>query len=92
MFPVLCCKHDHRALTMLVLRAGNIFSARLIIILGTLVASDSSVARNCDEIRSIMTLVMVLPNSKETGWYSHITSAYTLKVKSVNFISKIHNI
>jgi hypothetical protein len=58
---------------MLVLRAGNISSARLIIILGTLVARDSSVARNCDEMRSIMTLVMVLPNSEETGWYSHIT-------------------
>jgi len=92
MFPVLCCKHDNRAPTKLVLRAGNISSARLIIILGTLVARDSSIVRNREEMRSIMTLVIVLPNSKETGWYSHITSAYTLKVKSVHFISKIHNI
>ena len=73
MFPVLCCKHDHRALTKLVLRAGNISSARQIIILGTLVARDWSIIRSREEMRSIMTHLMVLPNSEETGWYSHIT-------------------
>jgi hypothetical protein len=73
MFPVLCCKHDHRSLTKLVFRAGNISSAPMIIILGTLVARDWSIVRNREEMCSIMTLVMVLPNSEETGWYSHIT-------------------
>jgi len=73
MFPVLCYKHDHRALTKLVLRAGNISSARLILILGTLVASDFSIICSREEMCSIMTHLMVLPNSEETGWYRHIT-------------------
>jgi len=59
------CKHDNRSLTKLVFRAGNISSARWIIILGTLVARDWSIVRNREEMCSIMTLVMVLPNSEE---------------------------
>jgi hypothetical protein len=61
------------ALTKLVLRAGNISSARWITILGTLVAREWSIVRNCEEMHFIMTLLMVLPNSEEKGWYSHIT-------------------